>query len=130
VKLISSALAFLFHLPLYQTSLQTYLWLLNTRWHEGSLKAKQHEAMTLERLFFVGYCSPIYREGEQLREKLQTCHEVYTHVLQNDAAILTTFPFLSCSISLELHILGIFMSEVSSVSKLVGSVHTFDVRML
>jgi hypothetical protein len=48
IKLISYGLAFLFHIPLYQMSLQAYLRLLNTRWHEGSSKAKQHEAMTLE----------------------------------------------------------------------------------
>jgi hypothetical protein len=57
-------------------------------------------------------------------------HEVYTHVLQNDAGILMTFPFLSCRTSLELHILGIFVSNVSSMPKLVASVHTFVVRTL
>jgi hypothetical protein len=46
-KLIFFALAFLFHLPLYYMSLQVYLLLLNTRWHEGSSKTKQHEVVAL-----------------------------------------------------------------------------------
>jgi hypothetical protein len=49
VKFISYALAFLFRLSLCQINLETYFRLLNTKWHEGSLKAKQHEAMALER---------------------------------------------------------------------------------
>jgi hypothetical protein len=42
-------IAFLFHLPLYLMSLQVYHRLLNTRWHKGSLKAKQHEAIALKK---------------------------------------------------------------------------------
>jgi hypothetical protein len=109
---------------LYQTNLQTYIRLLDTRWHEGSSKAKRHEAMAFERWIYVGYCSLIYREGEQLHEKLQTCPWSLHTCITNDAGMLMTFPFLSCYTSFELHIFGIFMSKVSSVPKLVALVHT------
>lgn len=36
MKLISYAFAFLFHRPLYQTNLQTYIRLRDIGWHEGS----------------------------------------------------------------------------------------------
>jgi hypothetical protein len=45
-------------------SLQAYLWLLKIRCHEGTLKAKQHEAKALEMVPYAGHCSSIYREDE------------------------------------------------------------------
>jgi hypothetical protein len=124
MKLISYALAFLFHHLLYQTSLQTYLWLLDTRWHEGSSKATQHEAMVLKRWIYVWYYSPIYREGEQ-REKLQTCPWSLHTCITNDIWILMTFIFISCCTSPKLHIHDIFAFKASFMPKLLASAHIF-----
>jgi hypothetical protein len=35
--------------PLYQTTLQAYIRLFNTRWHRRYSKAKLHKSMTLEK---------------------------------------------------------------------------------
>jgi hypothetical protein len=75
IKLISYAFAFLFHFPLSQMSLQAYLWLLNTRWHDDSLKAKQHEDMALERYFMQGI-------GHLFIGKLNSSVGNYIHDLQ------------------------------------------------
>jgi hypothetical protein len=49
MELISCAFKFLLNPPFYRMSLQAYLWLLNTRWHEGSSNAKQHKAMAFKK---------------------------------------------------------------------------------
>jgi hypothetical protein len=73
MKLISYALAFLFHLPLYQMSLLAYLQLLNTRWNEISSKVSNAKLWLSKMVPYAGHYSPIYREVEQLRRKLHTC---------------------------------------------------------
>jgi hypothetical protein len=73
-------------------SLQAYLQLLNTRWHEGSLKAKRHEAMALEKVAYVGHRSSIYRDDEPPLYRItimsiKVLHSLFT----NDIRTLTYF---------------------------------------
>jgi hypothetical protein len=83
IELISYSLAFLFHL-LYQTSLQSYLRLLNARWNKDSLKAKQHEAMAFEKVSYAWHCSPIYRQDEQPLYKITIMPLKVLHTLFTD----------------------------------------------
>jgi hypothetical protein len=121
MELISYSLAFLFHL-LYQTSLQSYLRLLNARWHKDSSKAKQHEAMAFEKVSYAGHCSPIYREDEPPLYKITIMTpRFYTHCLQMISKHQCIFSFLryaclglsrvraSSPLTLEAHLL--FRSE-------------------
>jgi hypothetical protein len=70
---ILCALTFLCYLSLNQVGLQAYFQLLNTRWHEGSSKAKQLKVWLSKRWIYTEQCSSIYREDKQFHEKLQTC---------------------------------------------------------
>jgi hypothetical protein len=82
VELISCALAFLFNLPLCQMSLQAYLRLLNTRWHEGSSKSKQHKALALKKVPYTWQCSSIYRKDKSLSYKnYNHASQGFTHII-------------------------------------------------
>jgi hypothetical protein len=87
-------------------SLHAYLLLLNTRWHEGSLKAKQHEVVALENVLYAGHCSSIYREDERLFYKititsLKDLHSLFTNVV----GTLLSFPFpcIHCALFVVFH---------------------------
>jgi hypothetical protein len=83
MKLISYALALLFHLPLYKMSLQAYLQLLSTKWHEGSSKAKQRETIIPEKRHFIqGNVHLFIGKLYSLVENYIHAHGVYIHNLQ------------------------------------------------
>jgi hypothetical protein len=66
----------------YETHL-IFLRLLNTKWHKGSSKAKQHEVVALEKVLYARHCSSIYREDEPPLYKLQSHPlRLYTHCSQ------------------------------------------------
>jgi hypothetical protein len=78
----------------YETHL-IFLRLLNTKWHKGSSKAKQHEVVALEKVLYARHCSSIYREDEPPLYKititsLKALHSLFTNVV----GILLSFPFL------------------------------------
>jgi hypothetical protein len=53
VRLI--CLSILFLLSIYEMRLQSYLWLLDVRYHEGVLEAKQYETVaSIQRYFMQG----------------------------------------------------------------------------
>jgi hypothetical protein len=76
-------------------SLQAYLRFLNTRWHEGSSKVKQHKDMSLEKVLYTWHCLSIYRKDELPLYKitiipLKALHSMFTNVV----GILPYFPYL------------------------------------
>jgi hypothetical protein len=105
MKLISYALASLFHPRLYQISLKDAFGSLT----QGGTKVFQRLSNTKvwpsKKVPFAGHCSPIYREVEQLRRKLHTCPWGLHTWFTNDTGALLYSPFLSCCASLGLLLL-------------------------
>jgi hypothetical protein len=130
-------LSTLFHPSWYQTNLQAYIWLLNTGWHEGSSKAKQHEAMALEKRYFIqGTVHLFIGKMNHLCIKLQSCpSRFYTHCFTDDIRATMYFLFSSLcrswpssrkSFSASLHSKPISSSEATNFdSHLCYFAHTY-----
>jgi hypothetical protein len=56
-----------------------------------SLKAKQNEATTLEKVIFTWYCSLIYREDEKPCTKLHSCPQSFTYMIYKGHKVNTVF---------------------------------------
>jgi hypothetical protein len=77
-----------------------------------------------KRWIYVGHCSPIYKEVEQLRWKFQTCPQSLHTWFTNDAGTSLYFLFLSCCTSLGVLLLRRFASKAFCMSRLATSART------
>jgi hypothetical protein len=94
-------------------SLQAYLRLLNARRQEVSSKAKQYEAVALEKILYIGHYSSIYREDEPPLYKITTMAlKALQSLFTNHVRILLSFPFFTLIVpSSLLFIRGLFPVE-------------------
>jgi hypothetical protein len=107
-------------------SLQAKLWLLNTKWHEGTSKAKQYEGVILEKELYAGHCSSIYREDEPPLYKITiTPLKALLSLFTNAIGILPYFPFLYtyCAFSIVLHPRPLSLRLATSTRIFVACVH-------
>jgi hypothetical protein len=110
-------------------SLQAYLRLLNTKWHEGTSKDKQHEVVALEKVLYVDHCSSICRGAPLYRIttiSLRVLHSLFT----NDIRVITYFLHPRLSGLGLCHFFLLFTFEVPLLlSKLSTLANTFSTCM-